>query len=204
VVADAGCTGGLLTVAASYVIPARVRMAIVEALGPQNRSPAQLAEHVRLEYGFHRLAELAEAMEATGEAEAADVRNRLDAAVRSLSSQDAERLRAGGPTDQDVLAKVALLAVPDAVFASAVGHGLDVYAGYAFDFGMSTEPAWDLRDRIGRLLARNGVPYGFGDDGRLPPTGSRAMAEATLVPAYDALDDPRMARRSRMACSPSS
>jgi hypothetical protein len=184
-------------VAASYVIPARVRLAIVHALGPQNPSPAQLAEHVQLEYGFHRLGDLPDAMEATGEAEASQVRNRLQLAAQSLGSEDAAQLRASGPRDPDILAKVALLSVPDAVFASAVDHGLDVYAGYAFDFGMSAQPAWDLRDRIGRLLSRNGVPFGFGEDGRLAPTGSRVMAEATLVPAYDALEDPRMADARR-------
>jgi hypothetical protein len=39
----------------------------------------------------------------------------------------------------------------------------------------------------------NGVPYAFDDMGRLLPTSSAAMSEATLQPAIDALDAVRLA-----------
>lgn len=159
-------------------------------MGPQHPSPVELVDHLRLEYGFHATDELPAAMESTGEPAAAETSSRL----KTARDQVWARAASGIPGSLEELdAQAVLIAVPDSAFASAVMHGLDVHASYAADYGSgSFEPSARLRHDIDRVLARNGIPYGFDGDGRLAPTGSRTMAEATIVPAYDALEDARL------------
>jgi hypothetical protein len=176
---------------ASFIIPGRIRLAITKALEPHPPLGGML-DHLRMQYGFHDLDGLPEAMATTGEATALEMRKRITYARAGLPLDDTADLASGRPSE-DVLGKLALLAVPDSAFVSAVDYGLDVYTGYCFDYGMSTEPAQALRHRIGVLLARNGLPYAFDGNGRLSPTGSQTMGDATLRRAYDVLDDPRLA-----------
>jgi hypothetical protein len=181
--------------AGSYVVPDRVRLAILRGLASQ-RSPSELASHIRVEFGFDDLDQLPEAMDVTGQAAAADIAERIQRLKAQLPAEDSVALALSMP-DEEVVAKIVLLAVPDAVFAIAVDHGIAVLASYSFDYGMSTEPAQRLQHRIEQMLAINGIPFSFGSDGRLSPSGSRVAAELSLAPAYDVLDDARFSDSRR-------
>jgi hypothetical protein len=98
-----------------------------------------------------------------------------------------------GATEVASLKEAALLAMPDQLFTAALDAGRDIASAYAFELFRSEEAQRDTHDGIAQLFIENGVPYGFDETGRLAPTGSAAMSAATVQPALDVLDDPRLA-----------
>ena len=98
-----------------------------------------------------------------------------------------------GATEVASLKEAALLAMPDQLFTAALDAGRDIASAYAFELFRSEEAQRDTHDGIAQLFIDNGVPYAFDETGRLAPTGSAAMSAATVQPALDVLDDPRLA-----------
>ena len=197
-VPESCCWHTLALIAASYLIPTRVRRGSLRVVGSWDATPETLVGELEKTVGFRSVAELIEALdERMGAGAGGEFHRRLAAQVASPSST---RQAQGGFTTSSVpvstevasLAEAALLALPDQLFIAALDAAGDIAAAYAFELHRNEEARRDVYNGITHLFVDNGVPYGFDDNGRLAPTGSAAMSGATLQSALDVLADPRL------------
>lgn len=139
--------------------------------------------------GFATLQELADFLVSTYGADSLPpFRERLSDALR----QSYPTAPVPGSTWLTEMPIPVLVALPDDLFILAVDLGVTAAATEQAVPGEVNYVHGDFMGRVTELFLANGVPYEFDDEGQLVPSGSATAYTASVEPAMDVLEDPRL------------
>ena len=174
---------------AVFAIPPRVRTAMLSVLRDQGINGQRIATELGQRRGFATLQELADFLVSTYGADSLPAFGERLSDALLQSSPDASL---PGSTWLTEIPIQVLVALPDHLFILAVDLGVTgAEIEHAVPGGVNYVRS-DFMGRVTELFLANGVPYEFDDDGQLAPSGSATVYTASVAPAMDVLDDPRL------------
>jgi HEPN domain-containing protein len=176
---------------ALFAIPRRIRRAVLTMLSEAGAGPDCVISELGRVRGFTTLGELIDFVTETyGQDARAQLGGRLMGFLSDVRAPGAPSVDTSRSAQLASLAQAALVSVPDSLFVLA----LDVGWRYASDRHQRTAERRSSFERgITELFVANGVPYHF-EDGSLVPSISPTASAASIQPAVDVLNDPRLAQ----------
>lgn len=182
---------------ALFDIAPRIRRAVLNILQDAAVRRTDLVWELGKKRGFSNLGELVDYVDERYDGDAAEhLVRRLH---EMLSSSTAEHIVASlmqRSRGLDEVADEALAVIPDDLFVMAVELGEDMAETRSFEPGGVIDFRESFEQAVTELFTSNGVPYHFDED-LLVPSLSPSVSAASVHPAVDALDDPRLADARR-------